>query len=104
MERLSFNKKEGDFSKIDQQHLSNCWWFVKIFDKSKKAKDVLEVIKRELLDRFNGQLMPYRPHVANKDEIKQLEKKGMFQESVGELHTHNIIFEGAKIGEIRLTF
>lgn len=40
MSRLSFNKKEGDFDKIDQQHLSNCWWFLKVF-RPEESKDVL---------------------------------------------------------------
>ncbi len=104
--RLAFNKEEGDFAIIDQQHLSNCWWFIKIFgNKSKGAtEDTMELIKRQLISRFNGQLMEYRPHVGNSSEIKALNKMNMIQKAVGKLNTYDIIFDGHKIGQIRTTF
>ena len=103
--RLSFNKKEGDFDKIDQQHLSNCWWFIKVFgEDSEKEKYTLEVIKRQLIDRFNGQLMPYQPHIANKEEIKLLEERGMLSQDHAEHNSFYIMFEEKQIGRIRLIF
>lgn len=103
--RIAFNKKEGDFDKIDHQHLSNCWWFIKVFGENSEAeKYTLEVIKRQLLDRFNGQLMPYHPHIQNKGEIKALEAQGMVFQDPSEHNAFDIIFEGKKIGKIRLVF
>lgn len=99
--RLSFNKKDGDFETIDQQHLSNCWWFLKVFGENEKTKDTREMINRQLIERFNGHLFPYRPHVANLPEIKELEKRGMLKEVEDEFNTYDIIFSDKKIGKIR---
>lgn len=105
MSRLSFNKKEGDFDKIDHQHLSNCWWFVKIFDDENGThKDVLELTKRQMVDRFNGQPLPYRPHIGNVAEIKKLEELDMLRERLDEHHVYDIVWKGKKIGEIRTPF
>jgi hypothetical protein len=100
MSRLAFNKKEGDFDKIDHQHLSNCWWFLKVF-RPEEGKDVRELIKRQLLSRFNGQLLPYRPHIEFKTEIQELDSLGMLHKIEDEFHSYNIIHQGKKIGEIR---
>ena len=106
MNRLAFNKKEGDFTKIDQQHLSNCWWFVKVFGdhEDEKVTFTLEQIKRQLVDRFNGQLMSYRPHTANKSEIELLETSGMLVRRWEEHQAWDIIWDNKKIGKIRSTF
>lgn len=98
--RLSFNKKDGDLSTIDQQHLSNCWWFLKVF-RDKEGVEIRELIKQQLVKRFNGQLFPYKPHIANLPEIKALEEAGMLLEVTNEFNTYDIIFKEKKIGEIR---
>ena len=98
--RLSFNKKDGDFATIDQQHLSNCWWFLRVF-RAVEGKETRELINKQLVERFNGQLFPYRPHIANSPEIKALEELSMLKQVENEYHTYDIIFDEKKIGKIR---
>jgi hypothetical protein len=103
MGRLAFNKKEGDFKLIDHQHLSNCWWFIKIFSNGdRQSNDTQELIKREILERFNGQLLPYRPHLESIAEIKELEKKDMIVTDSSKYQSFDIYLGNKWIGELKM--
>lgn len=102
----TFNGKMVSFSTIDHQHLSNVYYHWKYaspiiqganFDKDTQT-EIFRFVQKELDDRFNGQLLPYRPHAKFTMEIEALKKAGM-------VHGNSIItFEynqqGTTIGEI----
>lgn len=90
----TFKGKKVTFETIDHQHLSNIYWFRKVcWDDDSFCKTV-EFISAE---RFNGQILPYRPHIDFKEEIGLLRRKGyLFQKDGG----YSIVVNGKEIGEI----
>lgn len=82
------------FNDIDQQHLSNTYWFMKIVW---KAKDfMLWQIFEQLEKRFNGQVLNYAPRADFKEEIKYLRDRGMVTSN------NEIVYNGEVIGRINL--
>jgi len=83
----TFQNKDCSFATIDQQHLSNIYYYWKyaakaILNPNSAAEAFLEfkdLVKFELNERFNGQLLAYRPHAQFKQEIEALRKLGMLQ-------------------------
>lgn len=61
--------------KMSQQHLSNVYWFMVVVQKFPVHE--FQWVGEELRNSFNGQLLPYRPHVDFKEERKLLEDQGM---------------------------
>lgn len=97
IERLTFNGKRISFGKIDQ-HLSNIFYYekfvVKLIWADSEESQTIPFIQRVLDERFNGQLLPYRPHVKFKAEIDALRKYGLLQLD------GSIIIAGKEVGEI----
>lgn len=85
---------------MDHQHLSNIYWYHRIFFDIKMiwAIDIIE-------SKYNGQLLPYSPHVSFTQEIKMLEEKNMIEwyarRATDIQHIAVIRFEGNTIGHIR---
>ena len=71
---VTFQGKTKLVSEIDHQHLSNMYWYYLIFW-DKKLQWVLD----EINDRFNGQILHYRPHLQFESEIQGLEDRGMIR-------------------------
>lgn len=75
----TFKGKEVSFDTIDHQHLSNCYWFSKIVYDLEDTDIHLINITNKLAERFNGQLLPYRPHIQFATEIGLLNSKGFLR-------------------------
>lgn len=99
----TFQGKEVSPDSIDHQHLSNVYWFgVVLF--SVKYVWVLDILK----EKFNGQLLPYRPHISFTQEIEYLENHGHLVWNTlqntdlrGDVSREGIItWNGNRIGEV----
>ena len=67
--RRTFDGREIKISEMTQQHLSNAYYFTILFSGDFfVAYDYLN----ELKDRFNGELLPYRPLASFPAEINAL--------------------------------
>lgn len=96
----TFRGKNVSFDTVDHQHLSNCYWFAKIIFGYEETNSHLIEIDEVLAERFNGQLLPYRPHVDFEMEINELNKKGFLRydnNNPNRIIIHNGKYE---IGEI----
>lgn len=93
----TFQGKEASTDTVDHQHLSNCYWFAMIVLGVKK--EGLEVYKQAMRERFNGQILPYRPHVDFTYEIDFLKEKRYIQ-STDYKTKEEIYFNGILVGEI----
>lgn len=95
MKWITFQGKEASTETADHQHLSNCIWFLHVFFHTRN-----EDIERAIRDRFNGQILPYRPHVDFEMEIEALRMGGHLSEF--DVNGVAIItFDGKTIGEVR---
>lgn len=99
----TFRGKKVTLQTIDHQHLSNIYWFQRIIWNAPVSE--LGFVKDELTERFNGQLLPYRPHIDFKMEIDFLREKGMLMPVINESstmdpHKQEIWFNGSCVGEI----
>ena len=104
MRWTTFQGRKVSLGTIDQQHLSNCYWFGRIIHGLQKDDDHLKRILDELAIRFNGQVLPYRPHSEFKQEIDALDRMGMLRKFCGgdrrSAHVTEIWFDDMKVGEI----
>lgn len=94
---ITFQGREVTLETIDHQHLSNAYWFLRIYHQTpiEELSEFQEVLDR----RFNGQLLPYRPHSAFREEIRFLRDKNMLRRKS---HNHyEIEWNGDVIGEVR---
>lgn len=95
----TFNGREIVPENLDHQHLSNIYWYYKLVVEVEHTW-VLDVIR----ERYNGQLLPYAPHVDFTSEIQHLEQKGFLHwhpTSNGEAITvGTIIYNNQTIGTI----
>jgi hypothetical protein len=102
----TFAGKPVSLDSIDHQHLSNCYWFNRILFEVPIGDFHLLRILGELADRFNGQLLPYRPHIEFRWEIRHLRNRGFIRTHLLEdsttvdNHVEEIWFMGQKVGEI----
>lgn len=122
MSWITFKGKKVSFETIDHQHMSNCYWFGRIVGGLSSDQGHLHEIKHMLAERFNGQILPYRPHIEFESEIDYLKEHGhikphrqypvdtMTLGANGHEHTYNIDdsrfdiwFEGNCVGEIIYT-
>ena len=95
----TFNKRTILPQHLDHQHLSNIYWYHKL------VFDIEHVWALDLIrGQFNGQLLPYSPHVDFTPEIQALEQKGILHwhpTSTGEAITvGSLIHNGQTIGTI----
>jgi hypothetical protein len=100
----TFQGRPVSLVSIDQQHLSNVYWYMLIVLGTPSSE--LFQIQEQLDDRFNGQLMPYRPHPAFIHEIQTLNNKGLLhlrEESSAGMTICDIIYNETVIGEIVTT-
>ena len=99
-EWTTFRGKEATPDSIDHQHLSNVYWFGNIIT-GVRHEWVLDVLK----ERFNGHLLPYRPHIDFHEEIRMLESRKLIvwetTNSRDLVKVGKIFLEGKEIGEIR---
>ncbi len=95
----TFNGREIAPENLDHQHLSNIYWYHKLVFEEDHTW-VLDVIR----ERYNGQLLPYAPHVDFTSELQNLEQKGFLHwhpTSNGEAITvGTIIYNNQTIGTI----
>lgn len=96
---LTFKGKKISISTIDHQHLSNCYWYLLVCQGLPKTHRMFKGIREALADRFNGQLLPYRPHVEFDYEIDTLDRKGFLLITSNPRRTI-IVFENEVVGEI----
>jgi hypothetical protein len=87
---------------VDQQHLSNCFWFLKVFWNIDSFK-----IRAKVTERFNGEILPYRPHPDFKGEKELLVHERLVGDPSWRVNEDGhlvrilpIIFKGEQIGEI----
>lgn len=92
MEVRTYDNRRVPVSEMTHQHLSNWCWYNKIV--LGKSDEDIPMIFDELIERFEGELLPYRPKKDFYYEIGFLYSKGMINEK-GE-----IIYENHVIGEI----
>jgi len=92
----TFEGKVVDLSTMDHQHLSNIYWYNKIFTYKSATYAIAELKKR-----FNGEILEYKPLLRFKQEIDGLRQKGLLKwvdndgYSVG-----TITYDGRVIGTI----
>jgi hypothetical protein len=99
MKWKNFQGKEISTETADHQHLSNVLWYLKIFWPDLYPAHIREEVIKAIKDRFNGQILPYRPHLDFEVEIQGLKERGLlFENDDG---THYIVFEGRIIGDLR---
>lgn len=83
MQWRTFQGKVVTLETADQQHLSNVYWFNRIFTKESRLHGGVDItdmqVTEELGRRFNGQILPYRPHVEFLDELRELKKREMLE-------------------------
>lgn len=95
----TFNKREIPVAELDHQHLSNIYWFHIL-----KWKERLNWIVDEIRQRFNGQVLQYKPHTEYSHEMDFLENSGYLSwrnsNPGDQIRIGEIIFEGNIIGTI----
>lgn len=96
MEWITFQGKKVSTETIDHQHLSNAYWFALIIlnQNSEQLADFVNAMK----SRFNGQILPYRPHVDFTYEINKLGDMGLVK--MVRNKKYEIVFKGEVVGEI----
>ena len=102
----TFNGTKIKPTEMDQQHLSNVYWYMVVIMKFKETEFTWVML--ELARRFNGQMLPYRPHVNSTEEIETLIDNGLLESFNLNLfdrypefpQKRRIIVHGHEIGEI----
>lgn len=89
---ITFDGRQVNDKTIDHQHLSNVYWYLKVFWGMQDFQ--LWQILEEIQIRYGGTVLPYRPHPRFIQEHVCLHKKGMIDKD------GNIIFKGEIIGSI----
>jgi len=100
----TFQGRPATLFSVDQQHLSNIYWYMLIVLGMPSSE--LFQVQEQLDDRFNGQLLPYRPHPSFTYEIQFLREKGFLRvKEDSSLHqdAYDIMYRGAVVGEINTT-
>lgn len=98
----TFQNKTIPATELDQQHLSNIYWYHKIFFNYN-----YEFVFDELKNRFNGQILPYKPHISFKLEMNGLKERNMLVETNADDHLrlvkkYSIILNDQVIGEYQI--
>lgn len=96
----TFKGKKVSYETADHQHLSNCWWFMTIIHKATEDDKYIKDITAAINDRFNGQLLPYRPHAQFVDEHNYLRNLGVLFADPANPKRTRIVYKGVEIGEI----
>ena len=97
----TFKGKVTTFNTIDHQHLSNIYWYYRIVIREPLDSGFLIFVCRVLNERFNGQILEYRPHIECDSEITYLENSGALVWDDETETSGKIYFNGIKeIGRI----
>jgi hypothetical protein len=78
-------------SQLDQQHLSNIYWYFYIVLNTK-----MEWAFNEIQKRFDGKILIYTPSSEFKAEIKFLVEKGFIEKSPGKIRRNDLIVKHSK--------
>ena len=92
MKWKTFDGREVTLQTIDHQHISNVYWFCKIFYGCSDI--VLSEVLFEISDRFKGIVLPYHPHPSFTAEHDLLRLKGLVNEK------REIVYKGEIVGSI----
>jgi hypothetical protein len=89
--RITFYGREISINEMTQQHLTNAYYYSLIF-----STDIFlaNIYLEELNERFNGELLQYRPLASFPIEIRQLKKYGLAKDD------DKIYYNGKCIGEL----
>jgi hypothetical protein len=100
----TFKNKVITLGTADHQHLSNMIHYTTHIDESstQNCVDATMVAIEQIHERFNGQVLPYRPHVEFIDEIRVLRKKNMLIDDTTKFRVI-IMYDNVEIGEITNT-
>jgi hypothetical protein len=90
----TFEGKLVSISEIDHQHLSNVFWYQKLVCEVDPSNFIIE----EVIKRFDGKILPYKPHHNFYKEIQILDEKGHLEWSEDK-NTANIIYLGSIVGK-----
>ena len=77
MAYTSFNGRKTNLDEMDHQHLSNIYWFNRILNNVLPNR--LTLITNITNTKFEGVILPYRPHPDFKGEVDRLEYLGLFK-------------------------
>lgn len=92
----TFEGKSLDMDTIDHQHLSNIYWYTRIFSYEPSPAAIAQLKKR-----FNSEILEYKPLLRFPQEIQGLERKGYLKwENKGDYWLGTITYDGRKIGSI----
>lgn len=72
VKRRTYDGRETDYDTMTQQHLSNIFWYNSILMLGNKDDELL----RQIDTRFGGEILPYKPVLDFKLEIKALHRRG----------------------------
>ena len=75
MKYRTFENKNVDTTEIDQQHLSNIFWYQKIICEVTPPTYITDELKL----RFDGKILPYKPKSTFKGELLALESLGLLR-------------------------
>lgn len=89
----TFDGRTIPYNEMTHQHLSNWYWYNKIILGNKP--EAIQPLMDEIEERFDGEILNYRPHKKFYSEIGFLFSKGYLKP------TGEIYYEGEKIGELQ---
>jgi hypothetical protein len=72
VKRRTYDGRITDYNTMTQQHLSNIFWYNSILMLGNDDDELL----RQIDTRFGGEILPYKPVLDFKLEIKALHKRG----------------------------
>jgi len=88
----TYDGRQVSLSEIDHSHLSNSYWYIRIF------QNIIPInILEELERRFGGEILEYNPIIDW--EIKELNKMGLVVHGVDGARI--IVYEKNRIGRIK---
>lgn len=95
MRYTTFENRKVDTDKMDQQHLSNVYWFQKLINGIDCHKEILA----QLNNRFDGKILPYRPMPKFRSEIDSLDRLGyLVWKDIDGFTIADIVYKGEIIG------
>lgn len=96
---MTFEGQIHKLSEIDHQHLTNIYYWTHYLHPEWYADTVKYRIKITIDQRFDGELLDYKPLRRFKDEMKLLELRGWLCED-DEYFRTNVIINGKMVGYV----
>jgi hypothetical protein len=94
---LTWDRRLIAVEQLSHQHLSNIYYYVTYTLPELYPQETRDEITRLIETRFNGIILPYKPHPDFKEEKLYLKHKGFLKEN------NEIVIEGIKMGEYAMT-